>query len=69
MLVTFQSHPDGNPVEVDTKRVATVRPARDVTGVAIIRLADGRDIFVKATKAEVMEKLEMSNTIRTARKA
>ena len=68
MLVEFQSYPDGEPVTVDTKLVATVRPARSESEVAIIRLSDGRDVVVRATKAEVMAKLEMSNTIRNAKR-
>jgi hypothetical protein len=68
VFIEFETHPDGVPVTVNTRQVTTVGPDPSGPARTLIRFSDGRAVVVRGTKAEVMAKLEMSDTIRNPKK-
>jgi hypothetical protein len=67
VLIEFETHPRGDRVAVESRQVVAVLRARGGLPFTLIRLSGGRDVVVRGTKAEVMERLELTEDIRGSR--
>ena len=68
MLIDFVTHPGGQIVTVDGRRVTTVAPDPADPGRTIVRFSGGSHLVVVGTAAEVKARLERSFTVRNPKR-